>query len=306
MNGKKIITLHDFFMFFYLFPLRKLAAVLPVKVTRFISVPLVFLYSFLPVSKARRQAITETMHLVFSSKKSEKEIRQLTRQCLRNFVHTFIEDLALNKLNRNDLRERAVVCGFEHLETALRKKRGVILVGGHFTGDRLAKLFLREIGHPVLCVRAKSPVDPAMSFIARKYFFPVMANFQNDAVKDSVFIEDKGFSIEILKWLRQNGLVSILFDARGRASAQGIHCSFLGKQRFFPTNFLYIAQLTGAAVIPMLCVGNSSSFTVTFGERFELQELSDEEEFIAVNINRLVKILESHLLQYPTHWLLRR
>jgi lauroyl/myristoyl acyltransferase len=305
MSGK-FITLHDFFMFFYLFPMRKLTAVLPVKATRLISIPLVFLYSFLPVSKARRQAITETMNLVFNSKKSDKEIRKLSRQCLRNFVHTFIEDLAMNKLNRKNLRERAVVCGFEHLETALREKRGVILVGGHFTGDRLAKLFLREIGYPVLCVRIKSPVDPEMSFIARKYFFPVMVSSQNDALKDSVFIEDKGFGIEILKQLRQNGLVSILFDARRRASAEGIHCSFLGRQRFFPTNFLHIAQLTGAAVIPMLCVGNSLSFTITFGERFELKEFSDKEEFIAVNINRLVTILESQLLQYPTHWLLRK
>jgi lauroyl/myristoyl acyltransferase len=306
MNFKKIITVHDFFMFFYLFPLRKLAAILPPKVTHFISIPLVYIYSLLPVSQKRRNAITKTMTLVFSNKKTQKEIKKLSRQCLCNFVHTFIEDLTINRLNKKCLLERGVINGLEHLENALADRKGVILVGGHFSGDRVSKLFLREIGFPIMSVRTKSFVDPSMSLIAKKYFFPVMTNTLNEALKDCVFIEDKGFGMEILKRLRNNGLVSILFDARGKETVRALNCAFWGSQRFFPTNFLRIARLTGAAVIPMLCIGNISSFTVTFGEKIELQECSDKEEFISKNLNTLVNLFESQVSQYPTHWLLRK
>jgi lauroyl/myristoyl acyltransferase len=304
MNFKNFITVHDFFMFFYLFPLRKLAAVMPPKVIHLISIPLVYIYSLLPVSQKRRNAITKTMNLISNNEKTQKDIEKLSRQSLRNFVHTCIEDLTLNNLNKRDLLKRGVVQGLEHLKNALSDKKGVILVGGHFSGDRISKLFLREIGFPIMCVRTKSLYDPSASLIARKYFSPVMTNAVNEALEDYVFIQDKGFGMEILKRLRNNGIVSILFDVKGKETVQGLHCPFLGSQRFFPTNFLQIAHLAGAAVVPMLCIGNSASFTITFGERIEFQKFADKEKFISTNLNTLVRILESQILQYPAHWLL--
>lgn len=301
-DSKNIITIRDFFTFFYLFPLRKLAAILPPKVTRFISIPLVYIYSLMPVSQKRRESISKTMNLIFNHKKTKKEIKKLSQQCLRNSVYAFIDDLILNKLSKKDLIERGVINGLNNLENALFDKKGVILVGGHFSGDRVSKLFLREIGVSIMNVRSKSPASPSMSVVERKYFVPVMTNILNNVLKDYIFIEDKGFSIEILKRLRENGLVSILFDAG--ATTQGIW-PFFGNQRFFPTNFLQIAHLTGAAVIPMLCIGNSSSFTITFGEKLHFQKKSsNKEEFISANLNKLVKLFELQILQYPTHWLI--
>ena len=307
MNFKNIITISDFFMFFYLFPLRKLAAIVPPKVIRLITIPLVYIYSFLPVSQKRRNAVTKTMNLVFNNKKTQKEIKTLSRQSLSNFVQTCIEDLTLNKLNKKDLLKRGVVQGLEHLENALSHRKGVILVGGHFSGDRVSKLFLREIGFPIMCVRTKSVYDPSKSLVAKKYFAPVMAGiFFNEALKDNVFIQDKGFGIDILKRLRNNGIVSILFDVRGKEMVEGLNCPFLGTQRFFPTNLLEIARLSGAAVIPMLCIGNSLSFTITFGERIKFHKSSDKEDYILNNLVTLVKIFESQVMQYPTHWLLTK
>lgn len=301
-DSRKIITIRDFFTFFYLFPLRKLAAILPPKVTRLISIPLVSIFSLKPVSQKRRESISKTMNLIFNHKKTKKEIKKLSQQCLRNSVDAFIDDLILNRLSKKDLIERGVINGLNNLENALFDKKGVILVGGHFSGDRVSKLFLREIGFPIMNVRSKSPASPSMSVVEGKYFVPVMTDILNNVLKDYIFIEDKGFSIEILKRLRENGLVSILFDAK--ATTQGIHWPFFGNQRFFPTNFLQIAHLTGAAVIPMLCIGHSSSFTITFGKKLQLQHFSNKEEFISANLNTLVKLFELQILQYPAHWLI--
>jgi lauroyl/myristoyl acyltransferase len=299
---KNIITVRDFFTFFYVFPLRKLAAILPPKVTRLMSMPLVYIYSVLPVSLQRRKSISRTLSLVFSYAKAKKDIKILTQECLRNSVYTFIDDTILNKLDKRCLIERGVIKGLENLENALSDKKGVILVGSHFTGDRVSKLFLREIGFPIMNVRSKSPVNPSTSVVEKKYFVPIMTSIVDNVLKDYVYIEDKGFSMKILKRLRENGLVSILFDAR--TTKNGIYCSFFGSQRFFPTNFLHIARLTGAAIVPMLCIGNSISFTIIVGKKIELQQFSDKEEFISANLNTLVKIFELQILQYPTHWLL--
>ena len=300
-SSNKLIVIRDFFTFFYLFPLRTIAAILPSKITRLISLPLVALYSFLPVSKKRRTSINRAFSSVFSTSKTEKEIRILTQQCLRNAVYTFIDDIILNKLDRDGLLKRGAVQGLENLEEALSHKKGVLLIGGHFTGDRVSKRLLREIGFPIMNVRSKSPVNPSTSVVERKYFVPIMTKILDDVLQDSVYIEDKGFSIDILRRLRENGLVSILFDAI--TVRKGMYCYFFGHRHFFPTNFLQIARVTGAAIVPMLCVGNSTSFTVIIDKKLELQQFSEKEAFISANLNGLVKIFESQILQYPSHWL---
>lgn len=301
-KNDNIINMRDFFTFFHLFPLRMLAAILPHRVTRVICISLVHIYSLLPVSKKRRASINEALCLVFGRVKTKKEIRIMTRQCFRNNVYTFMDDLIINKLSKKDLQEKCVIDGLENLENALLEKKGVILVGGHFSGDRVSKAFLRQFGFPIMCVRSKLAANPSMSEVERKYLMPILINIMDGVLKDSVFIEDIGFSIEILKRLRKNGLVSILYDAR--ATTQGINCLFFGNERFFPTNFIHIAYLTGAAVIPMLCIGDSSSFSITFEKKVELQEYPNKEEFISANLNTLVKIFESQILKYPTHWLI--
>jgi lauroyl/myristoyl acyltransferase len=301
---KKIITIQDFFTFFYFYPVRKLAAILPPKLILLISIPFVNIYTLLPVHQKRSTSIRRSLSFIFNQTKTKKEVKTLARQCFRNAVYTFIDDLILNKLTKQDLIERGEIKGLENLEKALLDKKGVLLVGGHFSGDRLSKRLLREIGFPIMSVRRKIPVAiSSMSTVQRKYFVPIKTKILDNALKDCVSVDDKGVGVEILQRLRENGLVSILFDTKKMEIRKGIYCSFLGSQRLFPTNFLQIAHLTGAAVIPMLSVGNSSSFTITFGKKLELQEFPNKEEFISANLNILVRILELQIMQYPTQWL---
>ena len=297
---KNIITIQDFFTFLYFFPVRKLAAILPTKLILLISIPFVNIYTLLPIHQKRKKSIRRSLSFIFSDTKTEKEVKMLTQQYLGNAVYTSIDDLILNNLTKQDLIERGEIKGLENLEKALLDKKGVLLVGGHFFGDRLSRLLLREIGFPILNVRKIHTASPSMSAVERKYFVPIRTKILDNALKDYVFVDDKSFSIEILKRLRENGLVSILFDARSPRT--GIYCPFLGSKRLFPTNFLQIAHLTGAAVIPMLCIGNSSSFTVTFGKKLELQEFPTKEQFISANLNILVRMLELQIMRYPTQW----
>jgi len=298
--------LRDCLGFMYFYPFRGLAAILPSWMTSLISMPLVYIYSLLPVNQKGRKCLREMIGLIFSNQRTKGEVRKLSQQYLRNSIRSIMDDIILAKFSRKDLLKRGAIHGLENLENALLDNKGVILVGGHFSGDRVSKLFLRELGFPILSVRAKSPanVNPSMSIVEEQYFMPIKINILNRVLTDHVFIEDKGFGIEILKRLRSNGLVSVLIDGKARAKMQGIHCPFFGRERFFATNFLQIAHLTGAAIVPMVCIGNSSSFTVTFQKRIDLQYFPEKKDFIAANINKFSRMLESQIRQYPTHWLM--
>lgn len=243
----------------------------------------------------------KTMKSIYRDSKTAKEIDELCHKTLQNSAYAFIDDLILGRIDRRELLSRGVVKGIENLERALMEKKGAILVSGHFSGNRVANRFLRELGFPVMRVRQKYSPGPSISVVAKKYCAPRITDILNKSFGDYVFIEDKDFVLEIMRRLRQNGLVGILYDAISRS--HGISLSLFEGRRSFPSNFIEMARLTGAAIIPVLCIGNSSSFEILFYEKLELIYYPDKKEFLTVNLNALVRLLESQISQYPGHWL---
>lgn len=298
----KLIAARDIPALFYAYPLRKLAEVLHPDAIRNISTPLIDIYSRMPVNRQRRDLFRSKMARIFKNTKSRKELDALSRRYIRNAAYSFVDDLIAGRIDRRELMNRGTVVGMENVEAALSEKKGVILAGGHFSGNRIANRFMRELGMPVMCVRKRYNPGPSDTVVSRKYCLPVVTGLLHKSFEDYVYIDDDGFSLDIMKRLRENGLVRVLFDTK---TPDGINCSFFGHYRPFPSKFLEIARLTGAAVVPQLCIGNSSSFRIVFGKRLELQPAADRDEFMKINLQPLVKILETHITSYPEHWIVK-
>lgn len=298
MNGSPLFTLKDLLYLFYLFPFRILATILPVRMIRLSGIPLSYIYTLLSVSK--QKFLQTRLALAFNNTKTRRDLRRISNHFIRNAVFRVIDDLILNRLRKTDLLECSQIEGLDNLEAALSAKKGVILVSGHFFCNRVGKRFLSEIGFPVLSVRNEFPRDPLIGKIGAKYLKACYIEFLNGVIKDYVFIQDKGFSLKIMKRLRQNGLVNVHIDAP--FSYHTIQHPLLGKERSFPVGFLKMVYLTDAVVLPMVCIGDSSSFSIIFEKKLEIQKISDNERFVAVNLERLVTALESQILQYPDQW----
>lgn len=299
MKGKHFIELNDLLLFFYLFPFRILAAILPIKIVRWSGILLVYIYLLLFDRKKR--FLQKRLNIAFKNSKRKSDIKKIVNQYIYNAGLKDIDDVILNRLTKKDLLRCSDIKGIENLETALSYNKGVILTSGHFFANRVGKRFLKEIGFPVLSVRKIIPRhDPCISRVRFKYLQPRYKNFVSQVIKDCVFIHDKNCTLKILKRLRENGLVNIHIDARN--SYNMIEYPFLGTKRSFPAGFLRIVYQTGVPVVPMVCIGNSYSFTVIFEKMVEIQKISDQETFMSENLATLVKVLESHILRYTDQW----
>ena len=298
MNSSPLFTTKDLLLLFYLFPFRILAAILPVKVVRRIGSLMVHLHGPLAVRKQR--AIQERLTLAIKGSRGTKEIENVARQYILNAGLKDVDDVILNRLTREELLQCSQIKGLENLETALSVKKGVVLVSGHFFANRVSKRFLREIGFPVLSVRKGSTRHPVVGRLASKYLKPRYVNFVNEVVRDYVFIEDKDCTLKILARLRRNGLVDVHVD--GHSAYHLMEYPFLGTKHSFPVGFLRIVYLSGAAVVPMLCIGNSGSFTIFFEKMVEFRETSDQETFVSQNLPKVVEILESQVLKHADQW----
>jgi lauroyl/myristoyl acyltransferase len=299
MQYKRVFSLNDVFIFLYLFPLRIVTTVLPLKIVRHIGSLLGHIYSLLMMN--RRKRIREKLTLILKDYRTSEEIDALSYQSLRSAVSAYTDALIATRINNLTLLENGSIRGQENVKSALSLKKGVILVSGHFCGDVVASRYLRAIGMPILYVTKTKSVDPQKSLFENKYLKPYWSKVANPFQEDNIFIEDTDFGLKIIKHLRGNGLVGIKLDAP--FSKHLIECSFFDTKYFFPVNFLKIAFLNGSPIIPMVCTGNSSSFEISFERMVELQEFYTGDEFFSVNLNKLIKILESQILRYPSHWL---
>jgi len=298
--SNRFFSFRDIGIFFYLVPFRIVASILPIGAIRFFGLLMGHIYSALAYKRKRR--IQQRLRTAFGNSAANDKIVALSRRCLLNAVACHVDALIVNRIGTQSLLGNGQVSGLEHLHNALLKGKGVLLVTGHFTGIKMISRFLHESGFPHFGMVKRHADDPGASQIENKYLAPYWAKLIDRTRHAPVFVEDKDVGLRIMKRLRENGIVIISLDVP--FSQHLLTRPFLGSERAFPVGFLRIVYATGAAVVPMVGIGNSSAFHICFEEAVNLREAAGKDEFVTKNIDTLVKILESQILKEPSHWLL--
>jgi KDO2-lipid IV(A) lauroyltransferase len=225
--------------------------------------------------------------------------QEVARRAVSHWATQLVDDLALSRPDAKP-RSHAAVHGLPHLESALARGKGVMIVSGHFYANRTGKRHLAGMGYPILSVRDGRLRYPGMSRVGGRLLQPYHDRFLHQVVQDEVLLQEPGFSLTILKRLRAGGLVDLHLD--GSRSGETAWCPFLGTRWRFPTGFLEIARLSGCSVVPMLCVGGSRELEVSFEEPVRLEYEPDRSRFVAANLLRLVGHLESQIARHPDQW----
>lgn len=228
------------------------------------------------------------------------QARSISRRFLANAIRRLRDDLIMDKLLAAGRLRPVEVAGLDHLESARRAGRGVMVVSGHFYATRLAKRYLAELGYPMLSVRHGSPPDKQMGYLGRKWLQKRYLDFLHGVIRDEVFLQDPECTLKIFARLRSGGLVHVHMDAP--FSRDQMRLPFLGKHSRFPGGFLRIVRVSGCALVPMLCLGDSSGFSIRFDEPIRLIDGASHEEFISRNLPPLVRWLEAQILAYPDQW----
>jgi len=304
-SRRPFFAVKDFLWLFYLYPFRLTAALLPARLF------LMFNRLVDPVCQwltfSRKRAIRRHLEAAKRFHEIEHDLDQATDGLITNTVRRATDDLILHKLAARGLNCTRIH-GLGYLADALARGKGVILLSGHFYAHRIARRHLEKLGYPTLSVRNGKPPDAAMGRIGQRFLHQRYVEYLHGVIRDEVLIQDPECTLKIFKRLREGGIVHIYLDAGGtelRASSEAkkpLWLPFLGTLRPFPTGFMQIARLSGCAMIPLLCLGDSRGFTITFDDPANLRHDAGSEEFVTANLPRLVADLESKILKHPREW----
>lgn len=121
-----------------------------------------------------------------------------------------MEDIYLNRLNKNILSKCSGISGLENLETALSRRKGAILISGHFYANRLCKHFLPvdDLFCPLFVssgdnVRLEIKEIPGIYFLSGKYLVEEAKEIRSLGIQAVLLYYRKQRQVQILLRLRE-------------------------------------------------------------------------------------------------------
>jgi KDO2-lipid IV(A) lauroyltransferase len=170
----------------------------------------------------------------------EKAARVIVRRSLRNFFRDCVEIGIALVASSNELRSEIAVAGREHLDAALAKGNGVILLSGHLGNFFLIGTRLALEGYP-LHVVVNQP--------SHGQFAKLMDDYRLKVRQKTIHARPRPEAVrELARVLRSNGLALLIADEYRTGS--GILVPFFGRSVLARRGPATLALRTGAAVVP--------------------------------------------------------
>jgi KDO2-lipid IV(A) lauroyltransferase len=224
---------------------------------------------------------------------SHAERRRLVRACFRHFGAALTDAVSSTRFSAVELCRRFSLVGWEHLEEAERRGKGIFILSAH--------LGLWELVPPVIGLfrgRMEIVVRPADNPYLDRELRALRERFGNQVVPK------RGAARRMLAVLRDGGRVGILIDQRVQ-QREGILVPFFGRPALTSPILARVALRTGAAVVPITAYPEPRG-------RYRLEVRApilppatgdDEEKTVAALTRRYLETAEDDIRTHPEMWL---
>ncbi len=245
-----------------------------------------FIYFCIPV----RKTITLNHLERAFPEKSVAEIKKIARGTYQNLGMNVFEHLCIPMLSNEEIRRIVDLADEEILAEALAKKRGAIIVGGHFGNWEYTSSAISAYGYRLGVVVAE---------VSNKYIDKRINEHREAAGGEMI---PKGMSTRaVIRILRENGAIGMLMDQD--ENEDGIFVDFFGRPCSTAKGPAAIALKTGAAIIFFAAIRQHDGTIKVIFEPVEVDyEAGMTEENILEITQRCTSRLEHYARLYPDHW----
>ncbi len=246
-------------------------------------------YYCIPV---RRKLALQNINRALGDELSLAEQKRAIRELFSNFCMYLIELMRIPHMSLEENKKLVRIDGWENLEKALAKGKGVILVATHIDNVDLGGCSMAMRGAPISVIVRK------MGKTAEDFISSVR---QNTGV---IIVSRKGSKDYIKELLSENKIVTIVIDQHlGRY--RSIVCDFFGNWASTTPAPARFAFETGAPIIPGVIqrTEKTGHHRVRLFPEFILETPSrDRDQNIRHNTERLNRIAEAWIRETPNQW----
>jgi len=239
-----------------------------------------------------RNVALQNLRIAFGQEKSEEERRGIAK---RNFQHMgmmVIEFFRILGMDTDTFKRKVNVEGIEEALKLLEKKKGGLLLIGHFGNWELMGIMSKVIQIPILAIA--KPIKQN-----EKLYRFILEIRDKAGLK---IISPENAVQKVIRALSKNWLVAILIDQRAKRS-RGVWVDFFGKKAPAMPGLAVMAIRSGAPVVPVFMIRNGfQKHRLVVKKPVELVLTGDMEKDVETNMQRFTDVLESMIREYPDQW----
>lgn len=240
---------------------------------------------------ARHRRITlENLAATFPELPAQERAR-IARGVFGHFGRKLLELLRFSGLPADRKLAAVEFAGIEHVEAALARGRGALIVTGHF-------------GFWELHALAHGLRLGSMAVVARALDNPLLDGMLIElrGGTGNIVIDRQGGLRRILRALHANQCVAVLIDQH-ILSADAVKVDFLGRPAATTSAVAVLALRTGAAVIPAFSLPlNDGRYRLIYERPLDVPDSGDPEAVRDLT-QRCTKVLEKYVRAHPELWL---
>lgn len=233
--------------------------------------------------KKRRCYILKNLH--YTMKKNPELHSYLCRKTFENFARCMLDFFRLSFLNKDKIIEQVNAQGLDNLDTALKLKKGCILLTLHIGNWDFAGCYLASLGYPVNAL-VEETVPEMFALYTR----------HREATGLKTYPLSKSTQA-LLDTIKNNRILAVLSDRD--ITKQGKVLDFFGGKRSFPTG---IGGIISKRKIPVvfgyMVLNKKGSKKRYLGVVEPAQIFDNEKEFHRYMIDRF----EGVIRRYPDQW----
>jgi KDO2-lipid IV(A) lauroyltransferase len=240
-----------------------------------------------------RNVALQNLGIAFGQEKSEQERRSIAKKSFQNMGMMVIEFLRIPGMDMEAIKRKVSVEGLEGALKLLEKKRGGLLLIGHFGNWDLMGIMSKVIQIPILAI--------AKPIKGNEKLYRFILGIRDKAGLKIVSPENA--TQKVMEALSKNWLVAVLIDQRAKRS-RAVWVEFFGKKAPTTRGLAVMAIKSGAPVVPAFMIRNGfQKHRLVVKEEVELALTGDMEKDVEVNMQRFTGVLESMIREYPDQWL---
>lgn len=193
---------------------------------------------------------------------------------------------------KNDIRKNISVEGWENLETALKKGKGVILLGPHLGMWELASYFFG------------SRLENA-STVYKSLENPMVDNYvikNREKIAHLDLISSKNGLKHVIRKLRNGLMVGMFVDQN--AGKNGLPAKFFDSTAYTYSAPAVFSQKTGCAIVPAYIIREPEfrKHRIIIDKPIPLIDTGNKEQDIMANTQQYNDYIEAVVRKYPDQW----
>lgn len=264
-----------------------IAIATPYPVTYFIATFSARLWILTGVSvKIIRNNVSKVLNLNINDKK----IHRIANRIFINWAKNIVDLLKHPIISKEKLKQRVEIEGLEHLDNALKKGRGAVIITAHLGNFEWGACRIAVEGYKIwvlsLVIKNK---------LVGKFF---ESNRLSKGPK-TIYINRM---LNVFRILKNNEIVAIPSDRdpTGRAARP---FKFFGKTAYLPSGALQIALKSGAPLIPsFIWRKDKYNHSQIIETPIDLIREGDKETLIAKNMEKVLKVMEKYIRNNISEW----